>query len=42
MREESDELGAMISKLQLGDSEMSIETYIQMEGEEITGARIEY
>jgi hypothetical protein len=28
--------------LQLGDSEMSIETYIQMEGEEITGARIEY
>ena len=25
----------MISKLQLGDDEMSIETYIQMEGEEI-------
>ena len=26
----------MISKLRLGDDEMSIETYIQMEGEEIT------
>jgi hypothetical protein len=26
----------LISKLQLGDDEMSIETYIQMEGEEIT------
>ena len=25
----------MISKLQLGDDEMSIETYIQMEGKEI-------
>ena len=25
-----------ISKLQLGDDEMSIETYIQMQGEEIT------
>jgi hypothetical protein len=36
MREESDELGALISKLRLGDDEMSIETYIQMEGEEIT------
>jgi hypothetical protein len=36
MREESDELGALILKLQLGDDEMSIETYIQMEGEEIT------
>ena len=35
MREESDELGALISKLRLGDDEMSIETYIQMEGEEI-------
>jgi hypothetical protein len=34
MREESYELGALISKLQLGDDEMSIETYIQMEGEE--------
>jgi hypothetical protein len=28
MREESNELGALISKLQLGDDEMSIETYI--------------
>jgi hypothetical protein len=26
----------LISKLQLRDDEMSIETYIQMEGEEIT------
>jgi hypothetical protein len=26
----------MISKLQLGDDEMSTETYIQMKGEEIT------
>ena len=31
-----DDLGALISKLRLGDDEMSIETYIQMEGEEIT------
>jgi hypothetical protein len=36
MREESNELGAKISKLRLGDDEMSIETYIHMEGEEIT------
>jgi hypothetical protein len=36
MREESHELGALISKLRLSDDEMSIETYIQMEGEEIT------
>ena len=35
-QEESYELGALISKLQLGDDEMSFETYIQMEGEEIT------
>jgi hypothetical protein len=35
MREESYELGALISKLGLVDDEMSIETYIQMEGEEI-------
>ena len=35
MQEEADELGALISKLQLGDDEMLIETYIQMEGEEI-------
>jgi hypothetical protein len=34
MQKESDELGALISKLQLGDDEMSIETYIQIEGEE--------
>ena len=36
MREKSYELGALISKLRLGDDEMSIETYIFMEGEEIT------
>jgi hypothetical protein len=36
MREESHELGALISKLRLGDDEMSIETHIHMEGEEIT------
>ena len=35
MQEEFDELGALISKLQLGDDDMSIETYIRMEGEEI-------
>ena len=31
-----EELGASISKLRLGDDEMSIETYIQMKREEIT------
>ena len=36
MQEELDELGALISKLRLGDEEMSIETYIQMEREEST------
>jgi hypothetical protein len=36
IREESHELGALISKLQLGDDEMLVEAYIQMEGEEIT------
>ena len=36
MREELDELGALISKLRWGDDEMSIETYIQMEGKKIT------
>ena len=35
MQKESDELGALISKLQLDDDEMSIKTYIQMETEEI-------
>jgi hypothetical protein len=35
MREESHELGALISKLRLGDGDMAIETYIQMEGKEI-------
>ena len=35
MQEELDELSALISKLRLGDGEMSVETYIQMEGEEI-------
>ena len=34
MQEESNERGALISKLRLGDDEMSIETYIQREGEE--------
>ena len=36
MQEEPNELGAIISKLRLGDDEMSIKTYIQMEGEEIS------
>jgi hypothetical protein len=36
VREESHELGALISKLRLGVDGMSIHTYIQMEGEEIT------
>ena len=36
MQKESNEFGALISKLQLGDDETSIETYIQMEGEENT------
>jgi hypothetical protein len=36
MREELNELGALISKLQLGDDAMSIKTYIKMEREEIT------
>jgi hypothetical protein len=35
MREESHELGALISNLRLGGDEMSIKTYIQMEGEEL-------
>ena len=35
MWEESYELGALISKLCLGDDEMSVETYIQMKGKEI-------
>jgi hypothetical protein len=34
MREESHELGALVSKLRLGDDEMSFKTNIQMEGEE--------
>ena len=32
MQKELDELGVLISKLQLGDDEMLIETYIHMEG----------
>ena len=36
VQKEFDELGALNSKLRLGDDEVSIETYIQMEGEEIT------
>ena len=35
-QEGSDELGALISNLRLGDDEMSIETYIHMEGKDIT------
>ena len=35
MQNELDELGDLISKLQLGDDEMSIETYIQMEGKRL-------
>jgi hypothetical protein len=35
MEAKSYELGALITKLRLGDDEMSIETYIQMKGEEI-------
>ena len=36
MHKESYELSALISKLRLGDDEMSIKTYIQMEGKDIT------
>ena len=35
MQKESNELGAMIWKLQFGDDEMSIETHTHMKGEEI-------
>jgi hypothetical protein len=35
MRKVSNEFDALISKLQLDNDEMSIETYIQMEGENI-------
>ena len=35
MQDESYELGALISNLRLVDDEMSIEIYIQMEGEKI-------
>jgi hypothetical protein len=35
MREESHELGILISKLQMVDDEISFETYIHVEGEEI-------
>ena len=35
MREESPEFGTLISKLRLGDDEMSFKIYIHMEGEEI-------
>ena len=35
MWEDLNELGALISKLRLDDDEISIETYIQMEGEDI-------
>jgi hypothetical protein len=41
MQEESDELGALTSNLQLGDDVMSIETYIQMEGEQISELELE-
>ena len=36
MQEKSNELGAMNSKLRWGDDEISIKTYIQIEGEENT------
>jgi hypothetical protein len=36
MQEALDKLGVLISKLPLGDDEMSIETHIQMKGEDIT------
>jgi hypothetical protein len=36
MQEQSHELDTLISKLRLGDDEMSFETCIQLEGEEIT------
>jgi hypothetical protein len=36
MQEELNELGAMISKLRLGDDEMSNETYIHIAREYIT------
>ena len=36
MQKEPYGLGILISKLQLGDDEMSIETYIHIEKEEIT------
>ena len=32
MHKELDELGALVSKLPLGGDEMSVETYIRMEG----------
>ena len=35
MQEELDELGALLSKLQLGDDEMSIESYIHMKGKRL-------
>ena len=41
MQEECDELGALISKLRLGDNEMSIETYIQIKGEQIFELELE-
>ena len=40
IQKESYEFGALISKLQLGDDEMSIQTYIQLEGEEITKLKL--
>ena len=36
MQKESNEVGAMMSKLRLGDDEMLIETHIHMKGEEST------
>ena len=37
MQEKSDELDAMISKLRLGDDEMSIEAYIRGKGKRLLG-----
>ena len=39
-KKQSYELGGLISKLQLGDDEMSIKTYIKMEGKEKTKLKL--
>ena len=42
MQKESYELGALTSKLQMGDDEMPIETSVQMEGKRDYCFRIKY